>query len=178
MFEDYYKLLGIHPGSNDPMIIEAYNLKRQKLELNENLSSEEIDLLDKAYKTLMDVPSRVIYDQSWLNYKSRKSSFISSEKPIIEYLMATKNQFEVNEDITISWKASNCDRVFLSVCGTVANEGQYTFKVENDTVFYLDVELIATTSGTFQKVSRLIRLNKASTYFSLNKDNEDKPNDN
>lgn len=167
MFEDYYKLLGIHPGSNEPMIIEAFKLKLQKLELDQNSNSDEIDLLEKAYKTLMDIPSRVKYDELWLNYKSRKSSFISNGRPIIEYLMATKNQFEVNEDITISWKASNCDRVFLSVCGTVANEGQYTFKVENDTVFYLDVELTATTSRTFQKVSRLIRLNKASTDFSL-----------
>jgi len=171
MFEDYYKFLGIHPGSNEPMIIEAYNLKRQKLELNDNSSSEEFELLDKTYKILMDVPSRVIYDHSWLNYKSRKSSFISSEKPIIEYLMANKNQFEVNEDITISWKASNCDYVFLSVCGTVEREGKYTFKVENDTVFYLDIELIARTSSKFQKVSKSLRLNKASTDFSLNKDN-------
>lgn len=165
MFEDYYKFLGIHPGSNEQMIQDAYHLKRQKLELNIVKNSEEIELLEKIFKTLMDIPSRVEYDELWLKYKDRKLKIISNDEPTINYLRVNKTSFEVNDTIIVSWETSNCEIVYLSLCGYVEAEGEYTFTIEENCPFYIEIELYGKNSG-YSKVSKTVRLNKGSTDFS------------
>lgn len=170
MFDDYYKLLEIHPGSNEQMIKDAYEAKLQKLTIDAASrynNSALIKAIQKAYETLIDVPSRVKYDQYWLTMREKRTGFIPDDKPKIHYLRSSKNQFELNDEITISWDTSNCDEVILHPFGTVGTIGTYTFKIEKNS-FYIDIELIAKNKKQHTSIERSIKLNKASTFFPTN----------
>lgn len=170
MFEDYYKLLGIHPGSNEQMIKDAYEVKLQNLTLDaasRHNNAELIQAIQKAYKTLMDVPSRVAYDRYWLNMREKRTGFIPDDQPKIHFLRSSKNQFELNDEITISWDTSNCDEVILYPFGAVEPTGSYTFKIEKNR-FYINIELVAKNTKQHTSIERSIKLNKASTFFPTN----------
>lgn len=173
MFNDYYKLLKIHPGSNEQMIEDAYEAKVQQLSgdaASRHNNAALLDELKKAYKILMNVPSRVEYDQRWLSMNERRTGFIPDGSPKIHYLRSSKYQYEINDEITISWDTSNCDVAILYPFGEVETSGNLTFKVEKNK-FYFNIELVAKNTKQRTRVESSIRLNKSSTSFSSRKNN-------
>lgn len=145
---DYYKLLGIHPGSNEHVIKDAYSKNIEELfyskDKNKEYYNEQLELLNTVFDTLMDQDKRVIYDQNWLERKSSKYNFISSEKkPSIDYFIADKTLVESGEIIVVKWKANDCDQLILLPYGPVYLKGEREILVENLEGEFYKLKLLA-----------------------------------
>lgn len=163
MFIDYYKFIGIHPGSNEQMIKDGYISKLEKLNLDTSRKSENEELfkvLEDAYSILMDVDKRVEYDQIWLSRTASKRNFISSNlTPTIEYLISSKYQVELNDEVTISWKTTNCDQIILLPFGPVSSEGKISLQIEKPEDLPILIELKGENTVSGAKTSRTLRFN-------------------
>ena len=164
MIEDYYKLLGIHPGSSMKMVQEALNYKLQILKSEAHHNSEsaiaEIRILNKIYDTLMNPDNRLIYDQLLLNSVAAKTNFISSSKtPEINYFKVDKKTVQLNDNITISWKTTNADQVILLPFGPVDYEGEKIIEIESKEDIISEIKLLAENTVNGLKCSKVILLN-------------------
>jgi DnaJ-class molecular chaperone len=181
MFIDYYKFIGIHPGSNEQMIKDGYSSKLEKLSSDASKKSENeefLKVLEDAYCILMDVEKRIEYDQLWLTRTASKRNFVSSNlNPTIQYLISSKYQVELNDEVTITWKTTNCDQIILLPFGSVPSEGKILLQIKKPEDLSISIELKVENTVSGAKISRTLSLyNLANAKFSVKQKKTEKEN--
>ena len=154
MFIDYYKILGIHPGSNQKMIENAYKQKTEQLS-----PSEEQRQLKEIFELLMDADKRAAYDQKWLMRKESRTNFISSDlKPKINYFEIDKHEVKKGDAVSIKWSTTNSDQVIILPLGPVVKSGEAILEIKDVLDNFFKLELIASNTINGLKDSKIINL--------------------
>lgn len=148
MFLDYYKILSIHPGSNQEMIYEAYlhksSIYKFILKTTDEKHNQHKALLKEAYETLMNPEARILYDDEWSLRNTKNKTYTSSKlTPSIIYFEANTHELKLGEEITLRWKTLHADQVILLPFGPVAFEGEKVFKITSPEELTMVIELIA-----------------------------------
>lgn len=164
MLVDYYKLLGIHPGSPPEIVKQALDDKLNELKksLSKNNSSviDDIKSLNKIYDILLNEEQRIAYDQKLLDRVAMKTNFISSNlKPQIVFLKVDEQFSKLNNEITISWKTINADQVILLPFGPVEYEGVKKLDTKTYENTLTEIKLLAENTVNGLKCSKAILLN-------------------
>lgn len=185
--EDLYAFLNIEPNASESEISMVYHDRLSALEETKHVLPEEQDkqmvLLRKVKDVLLNNEERTNYDllhAAWQRKLRNITYFISDEKPVILHFDVDKRQFQLGDEITVTWKTTGCDQVILRPFGPVLNVGERKILITTEQDVDMKVDLIATNTINGLMQSASIHLNmepKALNYEEMDDSNVNGPGD-
>ncbi len=83
MVQDYYRVLGLHPGASQDEVLAAYRRRAKQHPPDAGEASEKLRSLQKAYETLSNPASRRRYDQQRVKFRqpARPEKSLAPDEP-------------------------------------------------------------------------------------------------
>ena len=138
--KDYYYILGLESDAKIQEIKKAYRKLSKKFHPDVNQGDiffeKRFKEINEAYEVLSNPISKNEFDRKRKKKYENKSSF--KEKPHIVFFKTTKTIYEVNEEVSFTWRAENANICNVNLFGNVKSKGEKTIKfkkeIENLTV--------------------------------------------
>lgn len=78
-------------------------------------------------------------------------------------MISSKYQVELNDEVTISWKTTNCDQIILLPFGPVSSEGKFLLQIKKPEDLPILIELKGENTVSGAKTSRTLSFNNLAT---------------
>ena len=169
--KDYYYILGLKQSATADEVKKAYRKLSLKFHPDKNggddFFTERFKEIQEAYETLGDNSKRKTYDShKFDNSSPRQPKDEVNFDPYIEYFKSNKQAFDYDEEITLSWKIINADKVQLKPFGMVSPSGQISYKIKDFKNSHMIFEIIAENSNIGRKIKTSLTLSN-NTYKDL-----------
>jgi curved DNA-binding protein CbpA len=172
--KDYYYILGINQTATNEELKKAYRKLSLKFHPDKNegdeFFTERFKEIQEAYEILSNDTKRKNFDFKLNNNSSQENRYDSSNfNPEIEYFKTNRSNFEINDEITFSWRTINANKVTLKPFGAVQAIGEKTYKIKDIKNSNLTFEIIAENSNINKQIKSSITLSNK-TYNSKAKE--------
>ena len=161
---NYYEALGLKTSATKEEIETAYQKLSQKFHPDNNYNdpyfADMFKQIQEAYDVLSDEKQKLEYDEK-NNLKAGKNKAgteVKNTSPVITFFESDKDSFTEGENIKLSWRTGNADKVTIKPFGEVEISGEKIFKPKNFTKKYLTLTLQATNSLFEESLTKTIKI--------------------
>lgn len=169
---NHYVTLGLQPNADKAEIKSAYEKLSLKFHPDNNKGDEYFEKMFQdiqvAYDTLSNDQTKAEHDLA--HNKTAKVSGkpdLNNQSLKIDYFESDKDSFEEGENIRLSWKTSNADKVVIKPFGTVDKSGTKIFKLKNFNKETLPLTLQASSSIPGEILTKTLKLKNNITEFDF-----------